>query len=472
MILGAYSHHKEGEPIRSLIGAGNGYAKVRSWWDASELVSLDANYFQNKLGGLGQYYLTAMQAMGIIGINERPSWVFPLTHRGENLANAYGDSIAKSSYAKKLEEDGQLDELSHKDATSYGKVGCICQEALAQGRDLPLLRDAFFRFDQTKEDNPHVRRRLALAVTLDLVRGAKGKFERYMVRPALYLGEFAAKSTYQPSPKLEDWVFRWKMVAVRHHYTFGLQALWGSFILQLRAQTNGIALSDFMSWIKKTLGTNKFDASLGNYLDNCCESVGLSGSWQKSHVDFAKACLQSSELDEYSLFLQANQNPTDSDLLLRVGVQTLAHHYLRFLNLHQNPRPEWREMAKRERLPISSFYKFMEDNLAANASLGQSLELLYKEFLLGQHEFIALGKLRFQNYDTFKFYYRDGKFYWPFTRPDYWQEPIRLAGNRLSNALSIVSDLGLVTEKESRFSLTEDGKNFLARSIEMRNHGN
>jgi hypothetical protein len=89
LILGAYSHHKDREIIGGLVGSGTNNAKVRSWWEASDPVSLDTHYFQNTLGGFGQYYLTAMQAMGIVGTSEHPTWVYRLTTRGEELAKAY-----------------------------------------------------------------------------------------------------------------------------------------------------------------------------------------------------------------------------------------------------------------------------------------------------------------------------------------------------------------------------------------------
>ena len=474
LILGSYSHHINRTPIAGLTGAGRNHLKASSWWNASDSISLNINYLnkKEKIGGLKQY-LSPMQAMGIIGEQEYSSWIYPLTHRGEALAQAYTDSISKTTYYKNLEEEGELGDLSHKDAINFGKKGCICAEALSEGADLELLRDAFFRFDQHGEDNPHFRRRLALAVTLDLVRGAKGKFESNMLRPAMYLGEYYPNIKYQPSPELEDWAFRWKMVTVRHHYTFGLQTLWGAFILQLRESKEGISLSEFMAWAKKTIDANIFDASLEGYLNSVCESVGLSPKWQKSHKDFEDACLQKTEVDEYSIFLYANRNPNDPEVLLTVGLQTLISHYLRSLHFHQSPRPEWNEMADRERLSITSFYNFMGENLSAGSSLGSWLEKLYKEFILSQHEFIALGKLRYQKYDTFKFHYRDGRFYWPFRRADHWREPIRLAGNRLERALSILLDLNLVEENEDRqYSLTKDGKKYLERVLEMRRHDN
>jgi hypothetical protein len=473
LILGTYGHHLNRVMIRGLVGAGTNSMKVRSWWETSDPVSLDVNYFQNKLGGLGQYYLTAMQVMGIIGYSENPNWVFPLTHRGQELAVAYENSITETNYYRQLEQEGQLEYLTQEDAINFGKAGCICAEALSKGKDLPLLREAFFRFDQKGDENPHVRRRFALAITLDMIGGAQDKFERYMIRPALYLGEYSANQIYHSSPELEDWAFRWKMVEIRHHYTFGLQALWGAFILKLREQTGGMPLSEFMGWARDVIGQKVFDLPLSQYLDTRCNDVGLRTNWQISHSEFATACLRASEKDEYSLFLTANNNPQDAGKLLSIGTQLLAQHFLRFFHLHQESRKEWKELAERERLSISSFYDFMLKGLADQLTLGQWLETLYKEYVLGQHEFIALEKMRYQGYDTFKFHYREGQFFWPFNRSNYWREPIRLAGNRLGNALSIVIDLGLAQENETgQISLTIDGREYLSKVVEMVRHGN
>ena len=84
---------------------------------------------------------------------------------------------------------------------------------------------------------------------------------------------------------------------------------------------------------------------------------------------------------------------------------------------------------------------------------------------------MALEKLRYQEYDTFKFYYRDGRFYWPFRTPDAYREPIRLAANRISNALSILIDLGLVVKDQTgAHALSPDGEVFFARCVEAYLH--
>lgn len=124
-------------------------------------------------------------------------------------------------------------------------------------------------------------------------------------------------------------------------------------------------------------------------------------------------------------------------------------------------------MANRERLPLAAYFNFTQEILTTPAStLGNWLERLYREYIFGQHELIALGKLRYQGYDTFKFSYRDGLFFWPFASTNAYREPIRLAADRLLNALTILTDLGLVVRNEDgEYSLNSDGNGFLEQCI-------
>lgn len=467
-ILGSYSHHKDREIIGGLVGSGSNNAKVRSWWDTGDPVSLDTHYFQNSLGGFGQYYLTAMQAMGIVGTNEHPSWVYRLTSRGEELAKAYQNTIANTAYAQNLERSGQLISLSHKYAHEYGAQGCLCPEGLAGGKDLPLLRDAFFRFDQQGVENPHVRRRLALAVTLDLVRGACGQFKRDMLRPVLYLGEYQPGLMYQPTQPIQDWIWRWELVEVRHLYTFGLQCLWAAFLLHLRCQKNGVSITEYSEWIKQTLNEGAFELPLTDFLDELCFGLGLREGWEQTQQTFGQVCSLETGRDEFAFYQNASKAPTDRDKLLGYGLQILVQLFLRFRRFHLGNNPIWQEMANRMRLPLRGFFRLMEDSLGQPGyTVGAWLMHLYREYIWGQHEFMALEKLRYQGYDTFKFSYRDGRFYWPFRTEDAYREPVRLAANRLSNALTILTDLGLVVkDQDGVHSLSTIGETFLAQSVE------
>lgn len=473
LIVAAYSHHKEGTPLGGLVGSGVNAYKARGFWESGDPISLDANYFQNNLGGFGQYYATAMRAMGIIADSEHRSWVYRLTTRGERLAKAYEASLSNTAYLEILQKAGSLSHVSHADAIEYGQKGCICPDALAIGQDRELLRDAFFRFDQTERGSPHVRRRLTLGVALDLVQGAAGELQTEAVRPSLYLGEYAPGHTYTPSEGLREWTARWRMVEIRHLYTFGLQCLWAAFLLHLSSTDGGLSFDEYTVWVRSHLDGVSWDTPATAYLDARCHAFGLTRGWQTEHGAFRRGCLQETGQDEYSLYLRASENRLDAPLLLNVGLQILTQHFLRFLSWHETEDPTWTELARRERLPMATHFDALTGHLADPAwTVGDYLEWLYRESVLGQHEFIALEKLRYQNYDTFKFYYREGCFYWPFPTPDAYHEPIRLAALRLTNVLTILTDLGLISEDaEGHLTLTADGAGYWTRVVQEGHDG-
>jgi hypothetical protein len=127
-ILGCYSHHKDKGVLSGLIGGGNNNSNARRIWQTGDPVSLDEAYFGNSLGGFGQYYRPAMQALGLVGEQERPKWVYPLTTRGKELAEAFQEAAARTNYLDLLDRPGELTELSHEAATEYGARACLCVE--------------------------------------------------------------------------------------------------------------------------------------------------------------------------------------------------------------------------------------------------------------------------------------------------------------------------------------------------------
>lgn len=465
LIVASYSHHKDEGGIGGLVGAGNNNSNARHIWESGDPISLDADYFQNKLGGFGQYYRTAMQAMGIVDEPEESGWVYRLTDRGRELAEAYETSIADTSYARALKREGSLEFLSRKHALAYGEFGCICSHSLSSGKDRRLLRDAFFRFEQTGGKNLHVNRRLTLGVALDLVHKAQDQLQFGLVRPALYLGEYQPGLLYQPDKRIAAWADHWKLVEVRHLFTFGLQCLWAAFLLVLRERALGLTLANFMSWVQSQITIAVFEQSANVYLDSLCHAVKLNGHWRDAHAAFDKACRQKGDRDEYSLYLDAREQWDDAATLVRNGLQIFAQLFLRFYHRHAAQDSIWLEMAKRERIPLADTFNTLEAHLQSPQwTVGDLLIWLYNDLVFGQHEFVALEKLRYQGYDTFKFHYHDGVF---FSVPGEYREPIRLAGLRLMNVLTILTDLGLILQdKEGNLRLSADGQSYRERVLD------
>lgn len=468
-LLGCYSHHRERGGLPGIVGAGTNQYKARGFWEAGDPVSLDVNYFGDKLGGFGQYYRPVMETMGLVRPPERNKLVYRLTDRGEALAQAYGQSVQDTRYAASLAQAGQLTTLSHADAAEYGQHACLCADALDQGADRPLLLDAFFRFDQTHWT--HVSRRLTLGLLLDLVGQSSDVPFAAGLRSALYLGQFVPERPYQPAEALADIAFRWRMVQIRHSYTSALQALWSVFLDRLRTETNQyFTFEQFMGWAIAHLPPGHSDLPVNDYLDHLCADVGLAASWAEAAPDFGSACQAASSVDELTLYDEILSAGRDPAILIPNALQVLGQLFLRHYDLAQQNDPRWLDMADKPRLPMSHFFTEVSGHLQSPTwRVTDALRWLYRDYLLGQHEIIALQKLRQNEYDTFKFYYRDGYFVWAGNPPDF-KEPLRMPGLRLTNTLTMLVDLGLVIRDEAGVCcLTDDGRHYLQRVVEAAN---
>jgi hypothetical protein len=175
-------------------------------------------------------------------------------------------------------------------------------------------------------------------------------------------------------------------------------------------------------------------------------------------------------VDELTLYAEIIDQRRDPASPIRNPVRILLQLFLRWLPQHRQDAPSWREVARRPRLPLAQFFDDVLFHLDdPRWTVADLLEWLYREYIIGQHEFVALEKLRGQEYNTFKFYHRENGFAWAYNPANY-QEPLRYPGLRLYNAYTILHDLGLVQElSDGGAQLTTDGISFL-KQIEEAGH--
>ena len=459
LIIGAFSHHMDNQLLTGVVGSGLNSSGARNYWESSDVISLEQNYFINRLGGFGQYYRTAMENMGIVEEPEKPYWVYRLTDRGKLLAEAYQNSIKHTKYFQKLALPGDLETITRIDAIEYGQAGCLCNDALQFGEDRKPLLDSFFRFEEAQDfNNQHVRRRNSLGVALDIVKMANGEFITDMLRPALYLGEYKAGMFYKPSSELTEWAQRWQMVEVRHLYTFGIQCMWAAFLLELKEKLF-ITREEWDEWILSILNKQNWNLKFTDFIEKLCHDAGLKGNLIQLKQSVKLEFTLKSGLDEYSLYLKALGHNGDSQSLLLTGIAILSQLYLRYFPVYSLDNEIWRSMATRERLPLNDYWLKVSQFIGSeNLTLMDWIKWIFQEYIFEQHEMIALEKYR--SYDTFKFYYEQGVFNWPTGKKPY-QEPIRLAANRIDNCLSMLIDLGLVNKKkDGKLELSAEGEEY------------
>jgi predicted transcriptional regulator len=466
LLLSAFLHHGEGRWFGGVIGVGNSYYKARKYWGNSLETSLDHDYFKNPEGGFGQYYRNAMLRMGIIEEPENEKWVYRLTDRGLALAEAYEKSIEDTGYYRELTAKKELTQINRITALEYAEKGCICPAAISNGADRNQLLDAFFRFEQSPEFvNPHYRRRNALGVALDLVKQHNNRFRVEMIKPALYIGEYEIDITYKPTPALAEWVDRWRMVEVRHYLTFGLQCLWASFLLDLKNEFS-LSTMELSEGIKDRLDSYGWNMPFRDLALTLYAEAGISANYEDLVKGMPAGFLLSSGLDEYTLASQAMKHSSDADFLFKSGVRILIQFFVRNFSTYIQQGEIWNSMANRDRLPLNEFFSQVSKNyLREDWSAHDFLDWIYSEYIIAQHEMIGLEKLRYQGYDTFKFYTEDNVYRLPSGKKEY-QEPIGLSSNRLSNCISMLIDLGLILESDDKtLSLSVEGEEYHRRVL-------
>ena len=118
-------------------------------------------YFKNRLGGLGQYYISTLRDLGILGGDARTGVRYS-PERGEFLAEAFDRTVARKKFFAVLEEDrvgiSELKALRH---------FCPCYLALSE-LEQAALTDLIFNQGEIFRDANGENRRKTLGLVLDL----------------------------------------------------------------------------------------------------------------------------------------------------------------------------------------------------------------------------------------------------------------------------------------------------------------
>lgn len=475
-ILGCYYHHqiKQENILTGLIGGGPNNSTARTIWTKYDgYVDLDSQYLGAILGGLGQPYGTVIKNMSVM--DERKRGDIPTLTKtiGRTLAEAFDRTVQGTQfYDLVTSSDPPSATISKNVIVDFGEKVCLCPDSIEHGEDREPLREMLFRFDIAFDLNHlHIARRLSLGLLLDLAHKANGYsiMDTNTMRRALYLGIYDVGQVYTPEPALEDWYFRWRMVMVRQMYTNGLQCLFRAFTDWVNDYERE-ADATFEAWLDEVNRQpdvmNIIDATLDEYLQGLCQDVGLS-DWHSD--DFGEYCTLQTGYDELTLFdvfeSPERKNFFNTERLISRGLRILCQVALRSSLYKQNPLwADLRAKAGMLRLPLDSFIERLRSDAESGVTVGEFLKWLFRDYIIGQHEIVALNKLRYQMDNTFRFTYSNGVFY---TEDANYEQPLRYPSLRLYNALQMLIDVGLIAcDDDGGTYTTEDGTSYLARTVE------
>ncbi len=254
-------------------------------------------YFQNRFGGLGQYYLGPLQELGLLDAGSGP-WLRYTRQRGQVVAEAVQGAVKVDRFFKVVEGDGvslrDLDDLS----------GFCCCGLASSADEHRHLVDLFF--DRRDEHGAAgAQRRCTLGLLLSLVDLTAGKKPTWvdvsLARGALYGRSFAG-TPWQVAPILEDTARGWQeyerndllSTAVQAAFIVALRVLEDSATAYVSAQDFGeaFALLPSVRSCLKNLGAS----SVQGVIQKLASELPPLSAWDNPAHEFQ---LCASLIDEY-----------------------------------------------------------------------------------------------------------------------------------------------------------------------------
>ncbi len=373
-------------------------------------------YMDSDLGGYGLYYGTTMAATGLV-IPALPDVGVPFdwpTPDGQRAAAAFREAIVDTVYYR--EYFGHPDRpVPASVALEYARAGCLCQLQTDAAPDRPLLRDVFCYGGDPEEA---ALRRATLRFLLDLSLATEGvPISQDTFRPLIYFRELGSGLLYRPRAGVERTARRWRLYQAREYYSLALNRLWvllcgwgaehsaagavsvpaadwwawldtaldfGPVARQLGIADPGVTgstpLADLAGWLAVSAGTGTGIDDVWPR-DSAVTEDRLAGwrasSASDSRVAAAMIALLLLVRERVGLPAQQARIGTDIDILAAGGT---------------------------ERLAMTWFFDRARRAVMAGATVGEFARSMVLDFVIRQHERVAMSKLP---EDTFRFR-RDG----------------------------------------------------------------
>lgn len=405
-------HEKHG-PMRGVVGTD----KARPYASQAP-AEFDPmyDYIDSDLGGYGLYYGTTMAATGLVipALPQAGVQFDAPTPVGQQVAAAFREAIAATAYYREF--------FGHPDrpvpaavVLEYARAGCLCQLQTGDAPDRPLLRDVFCYGGDPDEA---ALRRATLRFFLDLSAGTGGvRTDQDAFRRLIYFRDLGDGLVYVPRAEVARTARRWRLYQAREYYSLALNRLWALLSTWGARQSAGGALSvpvaDWWDWLDSALDFAAVGREFGVGDPGISSSAPLAdlSDWitatagTGTNVDGIWP--NDSPLTEDRL-ASWHAGPADDPALAAAMIALLL------LIRERVGRPARQIQIGEdmdilmaggaERLAMTRFFDRVRRAITAGATVGEFARSLVLDFVIRQHERVAMSKLP---EDTFRFR-RDG----------------------------------------------------------------
>lgn len=419
------------------------------------------NYIKSDLGGYGLYYRSVIAGLGLIYPGGR-GYPYPVdvpTERGKEVAEAFRREIEDTTYYRDYFAADETD-VPIEVVRDYIRLGCLCQLRRTNAEDRPLVLDSFLH---AGGDQHAKSRRQTFRFLLDMAAQTEGHaIGEGSFRQLVYFGATDGGAAYRPSPVVDEAARRWRLYQAREYYAFALNALWCHLCdwgIGSGGAVTPLPLDDLWAHLEQALDIDPLAADLGvappgigptSTFDALLEWLrAVAGAGGE---DFDAACTIETPLNEHRLYAAAKAHRGEG-IAVSAALTLLATLALRFDSTAHRFRPEWEisRMGTDGRLSFDGFLRAVaRRRQMTSASVGDIATWLYRDYVILQHELVALTKLP---ENTFRFRREGGRLrFFPF------DNPLEFNNSRFGALTTTLGELGLCGDiRNAVHPLSADG---------------
>jgi hypothetical protein len=408
-------------------------------------------YFQNRLGGLGQYYLGTLRELQVLDVAER-GWIKYTRERGQALAEAVDRHVDGDRFFEAIESDQvSLDQLASL------STFCFCR--LPHSRDEHAqLTDLLLGISLSNEGASR-QRRLSLGVVLSMVLESETHAPKTATldsfESAVYGRSFGARGTWDIPSRLESCARAWALYVRNDLLSIAAQAIF-AVALKKMLSTHDVFASgkEFSQWFQGTglarkvaqaINAPSFDDAK-NHLTTVMAAIGQYDSPEHEWT-YSRAIL-----DTYT----ETEDESADEAVLTNSVKLLAALAARAPELDAyaaSPFPV--EFLGTYPINLQS-HSHLARGEWANLPITELLGWLADKWGIETHLSIALRKLRYNPQSTFRVRPTDqGLKVIPRIPPPTRTNP------RMRQGLQMLRDLGAIEDDDDHSMLTAFGRQVL-----------
>jgi hypothetical protein len=455
--------HEQSGRLRAVVGAQK--AAPYAAQDPDE-VDPQFDYIDSDLGGYGLYYGTTIAAMGLIApALSGTNLLFDApTPEGRIVAEGFRVAIADTVYYTQY-FGNPTRPVPTEVVRDYIRRACLCQLQSDAAPYRELLRDVFLH---AGPEGTSAIRRATLRFLLDLADQTDGvSLDEDTFRQLIYFRAHPDGAAYTPRPGIERAARRWRLYQAREYYSYALNRLWAHLCRWGLGESVGgsrpVPLAQLWKHVETALDFDQLadDLEIDDPGFGSTTPIVDVAAWASEVANVGGGLDDRWDVDaslhEHWLYqgsrrpgLGARTIPEMATLLLLVAARlgspaTAADH-----------ADDWDLVTEDglARLAMSRFFTQLRRRAMARDTLGDLLQWLFSDYVIRQHQQVAVTKLPD---DTYRFR-REGdrlRFY-------QHQAPADMNNSRFEALATTVHELGFVEDLASdTHALSDDGRQLL-----------